>query len=846
MTEAPREPRRRRRPLRGLRAANSRLPLLGLLVLGSVLALGSQHVWALLPLGVVATVLAAVSVEGVRRTPKLAWLMAALVVYTLLQLVPLPAGMVARLSPAASAVWTDAAKALGEPGPLTMSLSVDPQATALEALKWWIYLATFIGAAALRRSRGPTALASVLFVSTALVAVLTLLHGAFDWQRVYGLYPPSFPTQRWQRGPLLNGNNLAGYLNLGLGVTAGLMASGRDSLPRWLLTLGALAMATGVLLSGSRGGLLVMVLLVVGFCAALIWSSGLDLRSRRLSLGALALTLVAAAGALAVAGDRLLADWLGQDFSRKVAAWGWTIDLIRHYPWFGVGRGAFETAFPMYRGYLGHDWTSLFAHPENLALQWLAEWGLLVGGAALVGLAWVVSRLVRRSLRARLTLGVALGCSAVLLQNAVDLSSEIAGVMLAVVVGLAALGGSEQEVSRPEVQRWPAVGLGLVGAALVLVAFALGRYPAREERALLSAEYRGAGGRDHFQSSVHAAIWRHPADPYLPLLAGLSAQRAGDRNALAWLGHALALGPTTGTVHLALADVLAARGAASQALLHLRLASQYDATLRSVAVTRAARWARDVDSLERAFPDGPSGVDQLTLACPRLGTPALVIECWRRVGRRSSEVSPLEALAENLALAVRANSAPCESAAAAACVAEVAEIARQVLAKDQPSWRVHAVNAELNADLAEKRRAARELVEHCPGGIDGEVCLRKALSLARAAGDTDALRRAIDRFLGVACSGDAECAAAHDTAAAEYVSMNAWALGLKHRQEAARSWPSAARWLAVADAALRLRALPTAELALRRAEGFSALADTERTEIERLRAALLATAQATD
>ena len=80
-------------------------------------------------------------------------------------------------------------------------------------------------------------------------------------------------------------------------------------------------------------------------------------------------------------------------------------------------------------------------------------------------------------------------------------------------------------------------------------------------------------------------------------------------------------------------------------------------------------------------------------------------------------------------------------------------------------------------------------------------------------------------------------------AAAEYAGLSALALALKHRQEAARAWPSATRWLAVADAALRATAGPTAEVALRRVEGFNALSEAERAELSRIRHELAASAQ---
>src|SRR5262249_61296143 len=56
---------------------------------------------------------------------------------------------------------------------------------------------------------------------------------------------------------------------------------------------------------------------------------------------------------------------LQKDLS-KVEMLVWAKPLLRDHPWFGVGRGAFESVFPAYRFSPGH---LVFTHAENFIGQ---------------------------------------------------------------------------------------------------------------------------------------------------------------------------------------------------------------------------------------------------------------------------------------------------------------------------------------------------------------------------------------------------------------------------------------------------------------------------------------------
>ncbi len=820
---------------------------LALLVAGSVLAFGAQHFAVLFALAAAATVLAWLAAERGARVPLLGKTLAALCAFTLLQLLPLPERLLAFLSPASAEIWTRCLKPLAERAPSFAPITVDPRATSGEVLRWWTYLCVFLAARGLRREHGTELVARIVFGSGVLLALVTLLHGALGLERVYGFYQPSFTTERWQRGPLLNTNNLAAYLNLAIGAGIGLSISSRVTLHRALPVVGSLIMAASVVLSGSRGGMLCLVLMAVAAVAGVASGEGFSRRFRTTVLGACGLLLGALALGMALAGSSLLGAWFGQDISRKLAAWRWSLPMLRDFPWFGIGRGAYETAFPAYRGYLGYDWTSVFSHPENIVLQWLVEWGLPVGLSALLVLGSCLVKALGSARRDRLLLGLWIGVVAVLLQNLVDLSSEVPGVMLTLVVALAALserGATAPPVDKTSPPRKSLVLLAGVGV-LTLTAGSAGSAgaSAREERSELASRYKkldlaDSSQRREFRSRLRAAMLRHPAEPFFPLLGGLVALRAHDENPLPWLSRALERGPTMGTVHLALADALHARPSSSQALLHLRLASQYDATLRVAATLRAASWARDLGELERALPEGVTGDEELSRACTRW-PPLRALACWRRVSERTpGNLWAYERRSELIAAALGSHEEPCGAERANGCRAELDEIASQVRQRKLESWRVAAARAAGIVERSAQVEAIVGVLDHCPSGSEGAPCVRRVVELSRALHETSLVDRSLERYLALACADGADCAEAHDIAADAYAELGGQAVSLRHRMDAARASPTAARWLRAAKAALDARSLPSALVAIQRAESFSAMTEVERAEVAALRTRL--------
>src|SRR5262249_32941556 len=160
--------------------------------------------------------------------------------YTLLQAMPMPLSWLGRVAPPNAGVWARALLPLGESAPSWATPSLDPGASLVGALKWFVYAGGFAagGGGALRGGGGRRGGAAIVFLSSLAAALTTIVHGLVGATKVFGIYEPQFPVTAWHVGPLLNPNSLSGYTNLGALSGIGLLLMRRPSVPRWLIGLG--------------------------------------------------------------------------------------------------------------------------------------------------------------------------------------------------------------------------------------------------------------------------------------------------------------------------------------------------------------------------------------------------------------------------------------------------------------------------------------------------------------------------------------------------------------------------------------------------------------------------------
>jgi O-antigen ligase len=355
-----------------------------------------------------------------RLSPIFRWLLPLLPAWTLFQIVPLPSGLVAALSPERGLMLRTLGPTGGTP-PYT-SLSVFPSGTLQNLLLISGYVAVFLLVRELMW----------FFSDRPWLLVLPLIGNA-TWQAVLGMIQYGSAHDSIVSGNYANRDHFAGLLELTLPFAvvyplaffrtsdrrSGIQAP--DALKMSASWAIAAALLAGIMFSLSRMGFIsaLFSLLVTGFLAVLSLQLARRITAPAMKWAAIGLiALVGLATFLFLPPDQFVERFAtlsvdeGIDKGRA-ELWGETMSLVRAYPIFGCGLGGYESAFPKYKvsGPLSSD---DYAH--NDYLQILAEMGI-VGGAIVFLLAGAT---VRAAFRGALdtsnprTWSLALGCAGAL------------------------------------------------------------------------------------------------------------------------------------------------------------------------------------------------------------------------------------------------------------------------------------------------------------------------------------------------------------------------------------------------------------------------------------------------
>jgi O-antigen ligase len=338
------------------------------------------------------------------------------------------------------------------------TISFDAYATSSTAIKifasicFFLLFATFINTN--ERRNFVVKVIIVMCVLIALIGIGQSYIGKMLWQR--GTY-----------GPFVNRNHFAGFLEMGVGLAAGLII-GR-SVRREVLAIYVscvAAMCAGIVASASRGGVLALAAGII-FLAIVAMPTFISSR-REKSVGRMGLVLRSAGamvvGVAAIFGSMLLVGSEGlvqnisgtqgeineeqpasERFSRR-DIWGATSRLIKDHPYFGVGLGAYQYAYTRYDPSSG---AQRVEQSHNDYLQIVADAGLTGGLMALVFMILLFVRgflaaQTRDRRRRAITLGALAGCFAIAVHSFVDFNLQITA-NAQLFLALAALATPEKE-----------------------------------------------------------------------------------------------------------------------------------------------------------------------------------------------------------------------------------------------------------------------------------------------------------------------------------------------------------------------------------------------------------------
>lgn len=768
-----------------------------------------------------------------------AWFFFVLAAWTALSAVPLPCALTAALAPMVGDVWRSSLAPLAAPAPSFCPLSVAPAATVQSAMNWASYAVLAMAAAALARRSGlRPLLLSVLGVAV-FIAVVTLVHALFGLEHLFAV--EAWPA-RGVIGPvsvLVNPNNLAGYMNLGVFAALALLGSRRLPIAPALLVVGGALCLAAAISSGSRGGVLALGFGLLGWTILLVLRRFSARSGPRSEIGRQApfvLLVVLAGVSIAVLGasPELERELFGDDVSKLEQLGSLPLSLGR-VDWSGTGRGGFDSMSARLM-HEGGNFTHEYA--ENFALSWMLEWGPWVGGAALLALLWLLLP-GRSGVRGHAqTETTWLGLLVLLLQNLADLGLELPALMGAFAVLGAGLEGSTA-LRRPTAmdprppQRLDVLGLGaLMGLLLACVIWTLvsgptlaaerGRVRAAAERALGSAS--SAPGRQLAWQAVRRGLERYPAEPYFVLVGGWLALDEG-KDAMPWAAEALRRAPASARAHVLVAEVLVRRGAVAQALLHVRHAARADGTLTPSLAARIARLVTDGRQLEAAAPDGVVGARFLLEIAAAL-PPGVGARTRRHLLMAASARAQGDVrvqIAEGWALLadVRSGQRPCPlEAEAESCPLEPGARTRllDLAARLRSTPTCEGLRMEAALLVHDGRgSAAVDLLAACPTCQVTEHCAKDRVEIAVDYGDDGERRSALGAFRSGMCDSSLHCAVAEAWLAALFARHSQPELALVHAWRAAELDPSIERYLAAARAARAADRVERVSVALSRA-----------------------------
>jgi tetratricopeptide (TPR) repeat protein len=418
-----------------------------------------------------------------------------------LQSIPLPMGARGLIDPNGTALLQD-----DQTLPTaTWPLSLDPPNTRANvgraALGLMAFLLTYHLSSGQTRRR---LVLRVLGAAAVLGVVIGLGHRILGLARIYGSFTTT--TRALLTGPFVNPNHTAEFFELGAFVCLACSLQRATALNRVGWLLGTLLCAGGAAATLSRGAVLALSMAVVlfGFLRYFAVDSASSGRRRSsLAWGGLLLALVLlGAGALGAGQliDRFRTDPVSTDVRLRV--WSQGLRVLAAHP-FGIGRGAFDRVFPIYRTF-HMPFALRFAFVENEPLQLLIDCGWLFMFLLALSAGLVIWQLARRGRRDQIEAALVAGLFAVIVHNTVDFGFETLGILLPFMAVLGVVLG-RLPASTPKARESPASARGawmLVGAASAGALFGMAaiagrgyddfdallrkKMPAAEERALLS------------------------------------------------------------------------------------------------------------------------------------------------------------------------------------------------------------------------------------------------------------------------------------------------------------------------------------------------------------------------
>ncbi len=348
------------------------------------------------------------------------------------------------------------------------TISADPFLTKLSAVHF-LALGAFLSLTLvlLDSAKRIRRLSTVITIFGFGFAFFAILQSVLSPENIYGVYKSPYAAVPF--GSFVNRHNFAAYMEMTAALPLGLLftgAVGRDKRLLYITAIGLMGVA--LLLSGSRGGLVAFLALVL---LTAILTIGAKRKKNVLVRMGLAGALIAAVigGSFFVGGESSLTRIAETTMSENISAdrsniWAVTLKVIQANLPFGAGFGAFGVAYTPYDNMSGFERVE---QAHNDYLQVLADAGLigLVIGAGFLFVLFQTGReavSVENTFRRGIAVGSAAGIFAILVHSIFDFVLHTTAISILFLILMAMLAASrkaydddieDEEARRPHHRR---------------------------------------------------------------------------------------------------------------------------------------------------------------------------------------------------------------------------------------------------------------------------------------------------------------------------------------------------------------------------------------------------------
>ena len=444
------------------------------------------------------------------------------------------------------------------------SISYEAGLSARESAKLLIYGLLAYATLERFRARRTTYRFTVLILGAVLATIVGgALHRLFGFEKILGILSSSTAAYKLH-STFVNVNHASAFSAWGALIALGLsLEEPKRKIKAGLLIVACFCVVACVS-TPSRGGILVLGLGLIGFLIAMRW--GPHKKSASVSTG-IAVSLVLVGSIAAIFQSALLKREFDDGFSvdAKLGAIRGAGRMIQDHLWFGIGKGSYTSLFSHYKNST-EQFT--YTHPENFIVQYVTDWGVLIGGVVIVGLIFTLVRSLK-TLRNPSSAGVLVGITVIGLQNIFDFSFEIAGFVIPVLVAFVAH-SSQRSLYLTKLNSRSNAHLVLL-LVLPLTLLITSNYFAFS-KGVIEHDLKFLQKQESAQK-----VSQHPANSTMATLMAFHAESANPpklKDALRWANIALYLSPAYADAHWVVGRLLLRAGIRSQGFEQIRVAWQ--------------------------------------------------------------------------------------------------------------------------------------------------------------------------------------------------------------------------------------------------------------------------------